>query len=484
MKILHTSDWHLGKIFHEHSLLEDQRFFLEQLLLHIESERYDVLIIAGDIYDRSIPPVEAVTLLSEFFSKLRKLDSEIHVLVISGNHDSAPRLSYGREVFDQARIHIRTEPEMVDVPVEITADGLCVDFYLTPFLYPGVFHKGELEVRAEQSASNGSQKIKKIPVAQTSKKTVKKSAGKTSGRAAVKNETGSVATLATLEANFKEAGQGDLFSTPPEPEKSAPAPVPDTTPAVAEKENQNVDSPDAPGTPRESVTHENTVREAIRRIRSGWNSDHKHVLVAHLFTHGGEESDSERVFVGTSGHVDKKLFADFDYIALGHLHKPQRIADNIYYAGSPLKYSFSEATHKKGFLKIELTADDLRVEKIELSSLRDMRRLKGAFEDFFSGDKFNAHKKDYLELEFTDENVVLNPAGLLKRKFPHLLSIKQPALNIGEPGALEGRGSVEERGPGEDFRAFFEHLHEEAPSEELLKLFTRVLSEEEENAPQ
>ena len=97
MKIIHTSDWHIGKIVNEFSMIEDQKHILNELIKLIDEENADVLMIAGDIYDRSIPPVEAVELLNETFSKL-VIDRNVTVLAISGNHDSGERLSFGSKI--------------------------------------------------------------------------------------------------------------------------------------------------------------------------------------------------------------------------------------------------------------------------------------------------------------------------------------------------------------------------------------------------
>jgi len=138
MKIIHTSDWHLGKQLHEHSLIEDQKYILHQLLDFIQNNPHDALIIAGDIYDRSIPSADSVGLLSWFLSTLRSF-STIAVFIIPGNHDSASRLSFCSEIFALSNIYFRFDPHLVDEPVSIVCGDEHADFYLLPFLDPLAF---------------------------------------------------------------------------------------------------------------------------------------------------------------------------------------------------------------------------------------------------------------------------------------------------------------------------------------------------------
>ena len=252
MKILHTSDWHLGKVFHEYSLIKEQDLILGNILEHIGQFEYDALIIAGDIYDRSIPSQEAVTLLSNFIVKIRALKPALPILIISGNHDSAARLAFGSEVFAQAGIHIRTRPELVDQPVTIGSGSEKADVFMIPFLFPGAYSSR----RQDNSASVN--------------------------------------------------------------------------------------------------THEGELKEALEMINAVKKSDRFNILCGHLFTLGGDESDSERTFHGTAGHVSPKLFVDFNYTALGHLHRPQKVGPRAFYSGSLLKYSFSESQDKKSMLAVEI----------------------------------------------------------------------------------------------------------------------------------
>ncbi len=376
MRILHTADWHLGKIFHEHSLLEDQRLILDRILEHIQTTEYDIMLIAGDIHDRAIPPAEAVSLLSEFLRKLRGSHPDLKVFIIPGNHDSARRLAYGDEIFALSGIHFHTDPLAVDRPVTIGPADDPVNIYGIPFLFPGTYSD--------------------------------------------------------------HAREGEA--------------------------------------PRRG--HDQVTAQALEKINAVKNDAEWNVLVAHLFTVGGQESESERTYVGTAGHVPASIFDGFDYTALGHLHKPQRVRDNVWYSGSPMKYSFSEAEHAKGLLSIELKRDGagaktIQVERVPLEPARDMRRLKGAFEEFLNGTAFDEYVNDYLEIELTDDDIVMNPAGLLNKKFPFLLAVRQQAARKQTSG-LAGRKSAGGVNPEQDFAAFYEYLHGEKPAGGELQLFREI----------
>jgi exonuclease SbcD len=336
MKILHTADLHLGKALHENSLIEDQRYMLNGLLALLSDPPYNALIIAGDVYDRSIPPPDALKLFSPFLGKLKRARPDIEVFLISGNHDSASRLGFGRELFAELGVHFITEPEDADKPIIVydKEKNEKTAFFLLPFLTAGSLKatdKGERETLPLRSQSQ----------------------------------------LA------KEAG------------------------ARLEK----------------------------ARVLAVENGADYTVLTAHIFASGGLASDSERIFLGNAECTDIRLFAGFDYVALGHLHRFQKVGANAYYSGSPIAYSFSEADYEKFFLSVELEKGKTpRVEPIPVKVLRKMTRLKDDFNTLFQGDLSETAKKaasSYLEITLTNEKIIENPLPLLRGRFPYLLSVRQ-----------------------------------------------------------
>ena len=140
MKIIHTSDWHIGKIVNEFSMIEDQKYILNKLIELIEIEDPKVLLIAGDIYDRSIPPVEAVELLNETLNKLI-IEKNIKVLAISGNHDGGERLSFGGSILEKQGLYIAGRDEELYKKVTIKDENKNINFYLVPYKDPALTRK-------------------------------------------------------------------------------------------------------------------------------------------------------------------------------------------------------------------------------------------------------------------------------------------------------------------------------------------------------
>lgn len=294
MRLLHTADWHLGKTFKGAPLIDDQKFIINQILDIIDREKIDALLIAGDVYDRAVPPVDAVDLFNDTLNRLA--EKNLPTLIIAGNHDSAARLNFGSKLFASRNIYIAAKS---DKPVQVVLRDVFGEVYFTllPFAEPD-----EL-----------------------------------------------VATIEQLN------------------------------------------------------------------IPRGRN-----VAVAHAFLTGGIESDSERKFVGGSANVDAKIFSDFDYVALGHLHRPQKIsAENIRYAGSPLKYSFDEEKHQKSVTIVEFDAQGfVDAKKIPLTPRRDVRIVTGTLAEL----KDLPRTEDYICVRLLER--VINPTDKLADVFPHLLSVE------------------------------------------------------------
>ncbi|MEL3905713.1 MAG: exonuclease SbcCD subunit D [Treponema sp.] len=171
---------------------------------------------------------------------------------------------------------------------------------------------------------------------------------------------------------------------------------------------------------------------AAELLKKAVNPDIPSVLLAHLFTVGGQSSASERTFIGTAEYINPALFSFFDYTALGHLHRCQRVTDRMYYSGSPLAYAFDEADDSKCVLSVDIDCTaagfPVQVERIPIVSARPLKRLEGAFEAFFSGSTFDEWSSCFLEITLTDAEVISNPMQLLRQKFPYVLSIRQKSF--------------------------------------------------------
>lgn len=283
MKLLHTADWHLGKIVNEFSMLDDQRYFLETLIEKIKPLEFDLIIIAGDLYDRSLPSKEAVALADDILTRLIK-EVKVPVLVIAGNHDSNERIEYGSQLFTQNGLYM--EGTVKPITNKVTING--VNFYLVPFADPA--------------------QVREI------------------------------------------VGNPDIRTM-------------------------------------EDISH-----HQINAIKETLNPDELNVYIGHGYVINGqpqsiEASDSERpLTIGTAEYVPVELFECFDYVALGHIHKPQKIKyEHIRYSGSILKYSKSEVFHKKQMSIVDLEKGRVSVSPLYIEAKRDMRVIRGYFDDIISG---------------------------------------------------------------------------------------------------
>lgn len=356
MKFLHLSDLHLGKRVHAFSMLEDQRFVLEQIAQMARAQRVDAVVIAGDIYDKSIPPAEAVGLFDSFFTSLRA--EGIPVLAIGGNHDSGERLNFGQTLLARQGVYLAgTFGEVLESVELCDADGCRVQFHLLPWLRP-------MELRERMGLAESTQQC---------------------------------AVQAALET-------------------------------------------------------------------AEWDDGARHVLLAHAFvTAGGalpEQSESEIIPVGGLDAVDAALFDKYDYVALGHLHRAQRLGrDSVRYAGSPLKYSFSEAKYPKSVPLVTLGArGEAAVELFPLRPKHEMREIRGRLADVTSDLVVHAgDPEDYLRVILTDEEELYDPQGALKEVYPNLmrLDFDNARTRAADTDGLQEEDVAQKLTPAQLFAQFF-----------------------------
>ncbi|MDX5363839.1 MAG: exonuclease SbcCD subunit D [Pseudazoarcus pumilus] len=359
MRFLHTADWHLGRIFHGRSLIEDQAHVLDQFVALVRDARPDAVLIAGDVYDRAVPPAEAVSLLDDTLSRI-VLGEGVPVVMIAGNHDSPDRLGFG------ARL--------------LAAHGLTI--------------AGRID--APQAG-----------------------------------------------VSFDDAWGRVVVH-----------PLPYAEPAAVR---------DALAT--DIAGHEAAMAALLERVRAAHPAGARSVLVAHAFVAGGAESESERpLSIGGSGAVDAALFSGFDYVALGHLHRPQRAgAEQVRYAGSLLKYSLSEAEHAKSVSLVELGAPgELKIEHIALSPRRDLRRLSGTLDEVLAAARVDAAREDYIFASLHDRGALLDPMAKLREVYPNVLGCERTVLShSGEAAVAVGRAREL------DTRALFGDFFREVAGEAL-----------------
>lgn len=354
MKLIHTADLHIGKIVNEFSMLNDQKYILQQILSIVEEEQADGILIAGDVYDRSIPPADAVTVLDWFLSTL--IEMNVKVYLISGNHDSAERVGFANKILDSKGLYIGSTYDGTIKKVTAEKNGVKADIYLLPFVKPQV-------------------------------------------------------------VEYYEQGKRQKVEEQPTEAEAA---------SVRDSEQQTSNPKDNSTTIR---TFESAVTASLSHLEL--DADSVNILVTHHFvTSGGtmpEESDSETsLSLGGIDKVDTSVFDSFDYVALGHIHRPQRIGrDTIRYAGSPLKYSFSEVTHKKSVTILEIGDEkQISVRTKELIPLHDMRKIKGTMKDLMNPEYYElADTKDYIQATLTDTIELVDPIGTLRSIYPNIMQI-------------------------------------------------------------
>ena len=324
VKFLHTADWHIGRKLQGKDLLEDQQYVMNNLISKIDEIKPDFLIIAGDLYDRSVPSKEATTLLQELLVKIN-IECNIPIFAISGNHDSRERLAIGEAWFSKHKfyLHTRLNQAFDKITFEDT------DIYLLPYFEP-------FEAR----------------------------------------EYFEDATL---------------------------------------------------------TTHNSATKRVIDEIYKNIDMSKTNILVAHTFVSGGLETDSEReISVGTVENVAVEIFEKFDYVALGHLHNPNAIKEKrIKYSGSPMAYSFSEATQTKGMRLVELTKEIFTEEFISLEQKRKLHNISTTYEEVFTKvfqQNFDC-KNDYFSMELSGMEGVTDPLPRIKEYYPNTLILKQKRNN-------------------------------------------------------
>ncbi|EJC7014345.1 exonuclease sbcCD subunit D [Vibrio parahaemolyticus] len=329
MKFIHTSDWHLGRQFHNVSLLEEQQAVLEQLIQYIENNPVDAVIVAGDVYDRSVPPTIAIELLNRV---VKRICGELNtpMILISGNHDGAERLGFGSEQMKRSGLHIISNFEDMLTPVVIESKAAGhVAFYGMPYNDPE-------QVRY----------VYKEPVS----------------------------------------------------------------------------------------THDEAHKLLAEKITEQFQSEHRNILISHCFVDGAIESESERpLSIGGSDRVSHEHFLNFDYVALGHLHQPQKKGEEyIRYSGSLMKYSFGEQNQKKGFTLVEIGKDGfIGAEHIELTAPHEMRIVEGELEQILEWGKTDPKNEDYLLVRLMDKHAILNPMEKLRTVYPNVLHLEKPGMLIG-----------------------------------------------------
>ena len=357
MRIMHLSDLHIGKTILEQSLLEDQEYMLNQILNIIKKEKIDAVLIAGDVYDRTVPSSEAVELLDNFLNNLIKI-LKIKVFIISGNHDSKERLGFGNKIFEEEGLYIQTTYDGNIRKVVLDDEYGNMNIYMMPFVKP-------IEVKKYFDEE--------------------------------------------LES------YDDAFSK------------------IMSKEDIN---------------------EKERNI----------ILVHQFVTNAGKEPDrcdSETLSIGGTENIDVSYFDKFDYVALGHIHGPQKVGrEQVRYSGTMLKYSFSEVHHNKSVPIIEFNEKgNLNYKLYPLTPLRDMRVIEGPIEQLLNKENYEGtNLDDYIMAIITNEEPIYDAIGQIRRVYPNTLrlDIKNSKSQSEYENNFSNVEKIKQKNELELFEEFFE----------------------------
>jgi exonuclease SbcD len=363
VKVLHTSDWHIGRTFHGADLLAEQEAVLGHLAGLVTSEAVDVVVVAGDIYDRAVPSAEAVRVATAALARIRRAGAQL--VITPGNHDSGPRLGAFAEFAAAGGLHVRATVAGLAEPVLLSDEYGEVAFYGLPYLEP-------------------------------------------------------------------------------EPSRHA------------------LGVPEARG-------HTGVLTEAMRRVREdlATRPGTRSVVLAHAFVTGGNASESERtIAVGGVEQVPGSVFDGVDYVALGHLHGPQTLAEHLRYSGSPLAYSFFEARQRKSVWLVDLDAAGLaEVRRHELPVPRPLATLRGELAELLSAPEHDEWVGHFLSVTLTDRVRPVDAMRKLRDRFPYAVHMDwQPeggfaGTELKYAEAVRGRSDIEIA------RNFLDDCRGAAPSE-------------------
>lgn len=397
MKIIHTGDWHIGKIVNEISMLEDQQYILDRLVEFLESERPDALVIAGDLYDRSVPPARAVELLDRYIERII-LELRIPILAIAGNHDSGERLGFMSSLLKKQGFYIEGElNERINCVTINDTDG-DVDFYLIPYVDPAVVRVvyGDDSIRTHEDA------MKKVI------RTI--------------NDERDLSRRAVVVAHGYVTNMG---------------------------------------------SSDNSSRDEI------------------IKDSGLEISESERpLSIGGTDIIPGKIFDGFNYVALGHLHGPQKVgSDKIRYSGSLLKYSFSEEHQNKTVTVVKINKDgEVSVDLKDLKPMRDMRVIKGKLEELISKDYYtNGNRNDYVFAFLTDEGDLHEPMSTLRAIYPNIMGLRKDLERTLNYENIELNVKERQKSKIDLFKDFYENVTQREIDEVSVALMEEVLEERGEN---
>lgn len=380
MKILHTGDWHIGKLVNGVHFTMDQKYLLQELVHLIQVEKPDVLLIAGDLYDRSVPPIQAVELLDDVLTEII-VKQKVKVIMIAGNHDSPDRIGFASKLLRDKGLYISGNMEATIKPIQLEDEEGIVNFYPIPYTEPAILR--------------------------------------------------------------------ELY------------------------EDETIKS------------HDDGMKAVLGRIKDQWDSRGRNVCIAHAYLTGTESietSESVRpLSIGGSEYVDVDYFEGFNYVALGHLHRPQKVKhEYIRYAGSLLKYSFSEANQKKSVAMIDMDKrGQIDVTLHELKPIRDLRVIKGNLENLLDIAVYgDTNVDDYIKAVVTDKGELIDPIISLRSVYPNILKLEFEDFDrrVGDDQTSASE-NFKQKNPLELFKEFFENMDGDTFDDEKSVIVAKILDD-------
>ena len=362
MKFIHLGDLHIGKRVNEFSMINDQREILKQIIKVSKSEKINGIFIAGDIYDKTIPSIEAIELFEDFICKIA--DLKIPAYIVSGNHDSSERLSTFSKLISLSGIHFSRNYDGKIIPLPLGN----IDIWLLPFVRP-----------------------------------------------------------ADVRRFFPDIEIGN---------------------------------------------YQDAIENVVKNLDI--DTSRTNILIAHQFvTANGktpEISDSETSSLGTLDNIDYRIFDNFDYVALGHIHKPQSMGrKEIRYCGSPLKYSFSEVNQNKSITIVEIEDKKIDIKSIPFKPIHEMKEIRGKINNLLKMEK----DESYMHITLTDTDVI-DAKNKLETIFPNIMKLdfEEYYTNLGEKRDLK---TLKEKTIFEHFSDFFEKQTKEKLTNEEKEIVSSIL---------
>ncbi len=378
MRLLHTSDWHIGRTLHGTDLLAEQEAVLGGLAAVVTAEAVDLVVVAGDIYDRAVPSADATAVLDRVVARLLRAGAQ--VVLTPGNHDSARRLGTFSGLLSAAGLHVRAVTPALDEPVLVADEHGEVAVYGIPYLEPEV----------------------------------------------ARHELG-------LTGRGEDAVRG----------------------------------------------HEGVLTAAMDRIRADLflRPGVRSVVLAHAFVGGGVPTESERdICVGGVDLVPAGVFDGVDYVALGHLHRPQSLSPRLRYSGSPLAYSFGEAGQQKQAWLVELDATGLgEVRAVPLPAPRQLSILTGELADLLAAPEHAAAEDHFVSARLTDTVRPADPMRQLRERFPHCVHLEWTGAGASADG-LSYQDRLRGRSDLEVAEQFVDHVRGAGATDAERELLARALT--------